>query len=129
MRVISQPYAFAGGSGPDDGALHVFYALSRADLVSAVDEIAALREASHGTADLGPLAVHPVASAEGLQGPFATGLFDVITRYAGAANLIRFTTFREDAPDGIAEWTFRGFDVVNGTTTAMAIPALQGSDA
>jgi hypothetical protein len=129
MRVVFQPYDFASGDGPADGALHVFYSLTRAEVLEALDAIAALREASSGTANLGPLAVHPIAAKEGLTGPFVSGVSALLTKYAGTANLVRFTGFREDAPNVVAEWGFHGFDVAGGVATPIAIPKLKGPQA
>ena len=42
----------------EDSAVHVFYKLTRAELLDAVDDLVAARVADGGTADLGPLAPH-----------------------------------------------------------------------
>jgi hypothetical protein len=134
LRVIFQPLTFANGTTTtDDSAVHAFYSLTRDQLVAAVREIAAARRESSGDEDLGPLSIHPVVAQQGLDGPMGASLEAIITKYAGASNLIRFTLMDSASvfgPIGNGEqrfWNFNGFDVVGGVATPMIIPTL-GSD-
>ncbi len=108
-----------------DSAMHLFYSLNRDELIDMVDQIAALRVASSGSADLGPLGPHPILVSQGLDGPMATQLRALILAHAGEANLTRVTHFSSSNTD--FTWTFAGVDVQNAsaqTFTPMVIPTL-----
>lgn len=123
LRLIFQSVGFTASGSPsvDDGAVHALYSVTRAELLDALRTIQSLRTAGHGAGDLGPLAVHPVVSAEGLTGPMATGLAAIVAKYAGTSRLVRFTTF---VGNGQFDWEFDGFDVSGGVAQALAIPTL-----
>ncbi len=127
LRLIFQEMVLfnTGIDGPNDSALHVFYSLTRAELESLVRSVIALRQASSGSAQLGPLQPHPDMVKEGLNGAFATGLRALVLKYAGAQNLVRVT--KMSANDGVFAWTFSGFDVTTpgaASITPMVIPTL-----
>ena len=117
LRLILQP-----GTG-QDSAVHVFYTITRAELVEAVTEIIALRNAST-TADLGPLNVHPLMKKEGLLGPTATGIHELIKRYASEKNLSKFTVF--SARDNF-NWDFSSHAVKDGQATRETIVTTDAS--
>jgi hypothetical protein len=96
-------------------------------VVAAVRAVIAARVANGGTTDLGPLAPHPIVVAQGLSGAMGTSLASIITQYAGAANLVRFTTLDTTPSSGPGptlpvDWDFEGFDVSGGSITPMSIP-------
>jgi hypothetical protein len=92
-------------------------------LVAFLDQLTQLRIAQGQTDDMGPLAVHPLLASQGLLGPFATGLQNLIVQFAGQQNLIRFTMF--SSPRNAPIWIFKGFDVApDGTTTPRVVPTL-----
>jgi hypothetical protein len=138
LRVVFQPMVATSDNSviaPDMG-VHAFYALSDAQLVDAVTDMIDAREDDHGSADLGPLAVHPVVAQEGLTGPLAQRFDAIILKYAGAANLIRFTTLELELPnlaapdgdgDGGGVWQLESFDVGSGSATRRTIATLAGS--
>jgi hypothetical protein len=144
LRVVFQPVAIesapgsAGNAVAQDAAIHAFYSLTSDQLISAVGAIQDARHAVAGNADQGPLAPNPLIAAQGLTGTFAAQLEKVITTYAGAANLERFTSltvelFSNDPPTtssvGLGEfWSFDSFDVANGSATPRTIPALPQPD-
>jgi len=126
LRLIFQEVTLSQGDEvTTDSALHVFYALSRAELEQFVRSVIALRLQVHGAGDLGPLAPHPLLVSGGENGAFASGLRALILAHAGAQNLTRVT--RLDANDEVFAWTFNGFDVSNADAVAftpMVIPTL-----
>ena len=127
MRLVLQPF-FNDADGhvkAVDTGVHAFYSLTRDELVSMVSELLQLRAASgSGALNLGPLAVHPIASREGAAGPFMTGVKNLVLAHAGAANFIRFT--RIQVGNANRTWIFSGFDVASGTITSMRIPKVPG---
>lgn len=109
IRIIFQspfPKAF------DDFALHALYDLKNEDFKSLIKEMAALGDHSP-EALKAPLGVHPKIAKEGNNGPTATAMKKIILRYAGTANLKRFSTvqFVGGRSD---DWAFRSSDLVNG---------------
>ncbi len=122
LRVIFQSLAFASGATTaEDSGLHAFYALTRKQLTSALEEIIELRKASGGDADLGPLAVHPLVAQQGLSGAMGTGLAKIIQKYAGTSNLTRLTRLYSSSDT----WDFNGIDIAGGKPTPMIIPTLR----
>ena len=138
LRVVFQPVSVDPTSNTTfvaDAAVHAFYALTRAQLVDAVNELSAARVADNGDVDLGPLAPNPIIAHEGLDGPLAQAYAQIITKYAGATNLVRFTSFavlelggvpaNGDVVGGEGQfWDLAGVDVANGAVTPMIIPTL-----
>jgi hypothetical protein len=70
---------------------------------------------------------------EGLQGATAQAFEQIITQYAGSADLIRFTSFTvedlvanspTDEPDGGDFWNFDSFTVTDGSATPRQIATL-----
>jgi hypothetical protein len=124
LRLVFQPLDGAVGGGGAftsvDGGVHVFFSLTRAEVVDMAASIASLRVASGRSDDLGPLAPHPIMVAEGLDGAFARGLFALVAAHAGPGNLVRFTRFQSNGP----AWFFSGFDIAKGAHTPMVIPTL-----
>src|SRR5690348_1768285 len=75
-----------------DGAIHVFYGMPRAELVTFLREILALKQTygedvAYGD-ELGP---QPVLAATGLDGGFARGLHALILEHLGESRIQRFT--------------------------------------
>jgi hypothetical protein len=138
LRVIFQPVdvidANGGGIVTQDAAVHAFYSITRAQLLEAVDELVAARVADVGSGDLGPLAPNVVIASEGFGGKLAQAYNSIITKYAGTTNFVRFTNFileelvaetpGQDPPDGGQFWTMNGFDIADGSATAMDIASL-----
>ena len=110
-----------------DSALHVFYEISRDDLIAITEAIGAEREAA--TSDrLGGLAPHPVIVSQGLDGALSASVKALVLDYAGASNLTRVTKLSATSPDLV--WAFEGFDVSDATAatiTPMIIPTLAGA--
>ncbi|HUJ62419.1 MAG TPA: hypothetical protein VLX92_28145 [Kofleriaceae bacterium] len=133
LRVVFQPVTFDPTSGAfvQDAAVHAFYALTRDQLVAAVQELIAAREAATGDTDLGPLAPNPTLASQGLTGSLAQAYRAVITKYAGAANLVQFTSFVAadftGAPQDVGVgtfWSFEIFQVAGGAATPETIPTM-----
>jgi hypothetical protein len=136
LRVVWQPLFVNAVDGTTttsaaDSGVHAFYSISRDQLIAAVDEMVAAREADGIDFDLGPLAPHPTITSEGLSGPLAQKLFQIVEKYAGGSELVRMTSFQIeffDAPfaGGGDFWGFQSFDVSAGTAKPRAIPTLSG---
>ena len=131
IRVVFQSMTYDTDSGTyaEDGAVHAFYSLSRADLTAAIREVIALRNANGQKTAMGPLAPHPLLVKQGINGAFGQGLSEILLKYASAKNLTRFTHFQSANLN--TEWFFSGFDLTPSGSTlkakAMVIPTLPAS--
>ena len=111
VRAIFQPVvATDSGLRVADGAIHVFYGMTRAELVAFLDEILALKRAygagiAYGR-DLGP---QPILAATGLDGAFARGLHMLVLEHLGASRIERFTERNHQIP-AQDRWDFYLFD-------------------
>jgi hypothetical protein len=104
-----------------DSGLHLFYSLSRNDLKTFARGLIALRQASNGDST-GALQPHAIIAREGLHGPFASGLRELILLFAGENNLTRITRLKSF--EGPA-WSFDGFDIgAGGALAPMIVPTL-----
>ena len=133
LRIIFQPLRLDADNHPvaDDAAVHAFYRLTREELLAAVQEVADARLADAGADDLGPLAPHPTIVREGLSGTLAQSFDHILAKYAGEANLVRFTSFvflgfdvaSHGAPlVGIEQfWTMHGTDLATGQPRELQI--------
>jgi hypothetical protein len=139
LRIVWQPLfvndaGSASTTSAADSGLHAFYSISREQLIDAVDEMVAAREADGIDFDLGPLAPHPTITSEGLSGPLAQKLFQIVEKYAGGSELVRMTSFQIEAFDlqqapivgGGDFWGFQSFDVTAGTVKPRPIATLSG---
>ena len=109
----------------DDGAFHVFFSLTRAQLLAALDEMTALRVANapSAAADLGPLAVHPIVKKQGMTGAMAKGLNAIVKKYADPKNVAKVTSFHGVFAQGTS-WLFDQVDVTNGKGTLTNVPTV-----
>ena len=125
IRLVFQSLS-ADGASAIDGAVHVFYRVTRTELVSAIKEMIALRKANGQTTAMGALKPHPLLVRQGLDGAFGTGLKKLVVKYATSDKLIRFTHFQSSNLQTV--WNFSGFDVTGASTTKpMVIPTLPSS--
>lgn len=123
LRIIFEPLTFASNRATaEDGAVHVFYSLTRTQLTTLLEDVIAIRQENGGTKDLGALDVHPILASQGLTGNMWKSLSEDLLKFAGEANLIRFTEFQQSNLDTV--WSFNGFDIASGKTTKMVIPTL-----
>ncbi|MGH7286336.1 MAG: hypothetical protein ACRELY_32865 [Polyangiaceae bacterium] len=123
LRIIFQPLTFASkATTAEDGAVHVFYSLTRTELTTLLEDVIAIRQENGGTKDLGALNVHPIIASQGLTGNMWKSLSEDLLKFAGQGNLIRFTEFQQSNLDTV--WNFNGFDIASGKTTKMVIPTL-----
>jgi hypothetical protein len=114
------------GVGAFDSALHLFYSISRDELLRLVADIAGLRQTLVAGERLGKLQPHPVMVAEGLAGAMASGVRSAILALVGEQNLVRITRI---TAQGGPFWHFSGFDVAAGELAPMHIPTLpSGTD-
>ncbi len=126
LRLIFQEVTTVNGhASATDAALHVFYAISRDDLEQMSASIEALREGRAPGERLGGLAPHPIMVREGVDGPMASGVRDLILQYAGASEITRVTSFStSDQPNF---WNFFAFDVqdpIAGTVSFRSVPTI-----
>jgi hypothetical protein len=97
------------GTQAFDSALHLFYALTRDEVVTLAQAIAALRRVSLGAGRMGSLQPHPALVHEGLEGPMARGLRALVLQYAGQSNLTRAAQF--SLTHSPASWQFSAVDI------------------
>ena len=97
-----------GHSQGFDSALHVFYRVSRDELVELAAAFGRLRAESRGGERLGPLQPHPVMRAQGPGGLMSRGVRALIVAHAGSQNITRITVL--SAVSAGFQWTFSGFD-------------------
>ncbi|MBL9037799.1 MAG: hypothetical protein JNG84_04715 [Archangium sp.] len=122
LRLVVQEVVERGGDvRAADSALHLFYSLTRDELLFVAQRLAAV---SAG-APLSRLQPHPRMSAEGLSGPAATEVRALIVRFAGATTLTRVTTMQTVQATFV--WAFASFDVLDAagpTLVPMQLPTL-----
>jgi len=89
IRLVLQPVIQdeAGALTTIDAAVHALYVLDDALWEDLLLDLGALRELTGGGTQGQPLQVHPVLSAEGLTGPYASALRTLILKAAGEATL------------------------------------------
>ncbi len=122
LRLVAQPLATdpLGAVVADDAAIHLLYDLSAADFDAMT--AAWLAVATDQTRDpRATLGIHPTIANEGLAGPTATTLREVVIRYAGAATLSQYT-FVEGR--GVA-WEFGGLRVDGTGQNALPIHGIE----
>lgn len=124
LRLIIQEVRANGGHASGfDSALHVFYRLTREELLTFAHAVATLRESLAPGQRLGALAPHPLMVTQGLDGPMASGVRALILRYAGVQNLTRVTKMSASTV-GFA-WDFSGFEIsASGLLTPIVIASL-----
>jgi hypothetical protein len=106
-----------------DAAVHLFYSLSRQELLGIVKQLGEAR----GARELGPLAVHPILVSEGLHGAYAGVLRTIITTHARLDHMTRATFF--SSLEGDDNWSFVGFEVgADQSLTRLAIGATPSDD-
>jgi hypothetical protein len=129
LRLVAQP-VLAGGADAgfvettEDATVHLFYALDDAAFTEVHRALWRLKDAAGSATDGQPLDVHPVMAREGLTGPYATAVKQLVTQHCGEQNLTR-VAFMSVAQFGRA-WRFGAFDVTSGALEADAIPRLNG---
>ncbi|HEU4408366.1 MAG TPA: hypothetical protein VFS43_24090 [Polyangiaceae bacterium] len=114
IRLIWQP------SNEGDAAVHTLYKLRAVEFDRALAAVAGLR-AGHTEAEPTALAAHPVLRAEGLGGAYASALRQFVLDYAGASTLTRLAIFAFPGSrplDGVQQWSFLAFDVVDGASVS-----------
>jgi hypothetical protein len=117
IRIVMQPISDQGESL--DSALHLFYRLTEPELAEVVTRLRQLRVLAPEVADA-PLDVHGAALAQGMEGPYAQGLNELVLAHAGEQNLSRMTFFLR-APPVNDVWFFGGFDRKNGAMEQLDI--------
>jgi len=116
VRIVWQPVANdpkEPGTIAMDAAVHTSYSVSREELIRAVRT---LRDAA-GTPDASTLSIHPTLAKEGLNGDFARALRSEVLHITGDKRLTRVTFMT--LPVAEHQWTFGGFDVVNGAAVPL----------
>lgn len=121
IRLVMQPIGKDGTA--KDSALHLFYRLADDELPAVVKDLRHLHDlAKDVPAEVlnGPLDVHPGLVGQGMEGPYAVGLNELVLRHAGEDNLTRMTFFLR-APPVNEVWFFGGFHVNGGQLETLDI--------
>jgi hypothetical protein len=134
IRLVMQVLRPGGGGAPantigaNDGAVLVFYKVTRDELLALARDVVALR-AAHATPNAEPaassaeLGVHPVLAREGLGSAYATQLQAKLLALVGAKRLTKITFFaRTLAREPV--WPFGSFKVDDGHVVKNTIPTL-----
>lgn len=106
----------------EDGAVHLFYEVSRDELTTMVKELLTLRK-NNGSTATKSLGVSSFLTKQGTHGKYATGLRAFVLAHAGADNLTR-ATFITRTNSRETQWTFGAFDVKNGALVPSPIATL-----
>lgn len=105
IRLTAQfftPRSVTGNNPTIDGraAIHLFYEVSRADFTALAKAMLALRKTTGLPLQKGLLGttdgVHPTLEAEGVRGPYATALKELILKFAGEQTLTQIAFAVED---------------------------------
>ena len=114
----SRPSAF-------DSGLHVFYSLTREEILALAQALVALRMTNETDVSLGSLAPHPILVKQGLGGPFSKGVEQLILKVAGEKNLTRVAALSSTV--AFPAWGLHAVNVTNAAEGAMSpfvIPTL-----
>ena len=156
VRLTTQFFT-PGDNRPDGGAsLHLLYTVSRADFLAIARGMVELRNKAglplqrgfytldkdrvHPTVETVDFGVHPTLAAEGLKGPYATALADLILKYVGEQTLSQIAfciadrgpeVGRNNAYNQFAlednRWVFGRFEVRGGQMYPIETPTLNSS--
>lgn len=120
LRLIFQPFIFLSNPIVDDFAIHLIFELPEDE---ADDLITAFVDLKNQNAEIKtngvPLGIHPAVEKQGIQGKFAQGLKDIITRFAGRDRLRDSTATINFA---LHDWRFVKASVLNNVLTHVQIP-------
>ena len=127
VRLVMQVIRPDGGGvkdrmGANDGAVHVFYRLPRAELLDLVRELAALG-AKHGGTASETLGVHPILARDGASSDYGKQLHALLLARIGAKRLTRVTFFARTAAREPL-WPFGLFDMIDGKLVQQDIVTL-----
>lgn len=127
VRLVMQVIRPDGGGvkdrmGANDGAVHAFYQLPRAELLALVRELAALG-AKHGGTASETLGVHPILARDGTSSDYAKQLHALLLARIGANRLTRVTFFARTAAREPL-WPFGLFDMIDGNLVQQDIVTL-----
>ena len=107
--------------GTNDGAVHALYNLSATDFAEVVDALRAFTDVAPQSRAYAPLGINPALRVQGMAGPYARDLGQLIADYVGPANLSRMTfVTRTAARQG--QWELGGFHVKAFPATGFPAP-------
>ncbi len=124
LRLVAQPVVPGGGVPllTLDAPIHLLYELSDAQFREAHRALFELKRLSGGLTTGRPLDVHPTMRAQGLKGPYAQKLKELILASCGPANLVRIASMPLLATE--VEWRFAAIDVNGVNVKTVQIPRL-----
>ncbi len=109
VRLVLQPIYDEGGKVvAADAAIHAFYDLPVSDFLTLVGQLLDAQQAAAPLPSQAPLGVQPTLRAEGLDGPYATGIESALLSVVGKERLTRMTFAALGAQDHAQ--TYGGFD-------------------
>jgi hypothetical protein len=136
-----QPRNVAGNAARPDGAtgIHLFYDITRADFAALATAMLALRKTTGLPLQKQLISsvdgVHPTLAAEGVRGPYASALKDLILKYAGEKTLtqVAFCVQDRGTPSNgyygnnqivDSRWVFGRYAYQNGSLRSLDIATL-----
>jgi hypothetical protein len=108
--------------GFSDGGVHLVYRVEAAELSVMLSELLALKPTAFADLTAEPLGPHPIMKKEGLSGPFARGVKDVILKHVGGDRLIKVTTVIAGRSGN--DWFFDQYEKQGKAFVATNIPTL-----
>lgn len=119
VRLVLQPvFDSADGATTRDTAIHVFFAVTEADLLKAVQALAELRSKWSVVVSAGLTGSHPgFARSQWIDGARA-----ILLPLLRAERIVRVTSMDVHASN--QAWIFSGFEVSAGTFTPIVVPTL-----
>jgi hypothetical protein len=109
IRLVFQALTDDGAS-TRDGAVHALYNLTAGEFAALTAGLGTAAAQAPENQSVTRLEVSPALSAQGMSGPYALSLRDLVARYIGSANLAK-VTFMTRAPGGGDRWDFGGFNL------------------
>ena len=126
IRLVWQPIGQKGSvMAAEDVSVHVFYNLTKAELIEIVSLIKVLNDEFRiSNKDL-PLDIHPILKRDGLESVYGKRLLSILNSGIGAQRISRVTFMLQTWLGNV--WSFGGFDVDQGKMREISIPRIPGT--
>lgn len=119
IRLVLQP--LEGDSFGDEG-IHLPFIVDHADEMQFYKDFIALKKSALPETTKGPLGVHPILAKEGMEGPFAKKLKELVLKYSRASKFERIAAMGTTVKSKRAEWFFAASLPMKGGSKIEATP-------